>query len=74
MRRVQDADMWYVITAVVAFLLGRFVRWTHRNDWKADAPTDRQLDFADELGIKVPRKCTKGQLSDLIDAAKSARG
>ncbi len=64
--------MWYVVTAIVAFLLGRYVRWSHRNDWKADAPTDRQKDYADDLGVRIPRNCTKGRLSELIDAAKAA--
>jgi len=38
------------------------------NAWRRDAPTDRQLEYAEDLGIDVPAGATKGQVSDLISA------
>lgn len=61
------------IAFVVGYLLGRFVRWRKRNDWKAKPPTPAQLEYARDLRIKVPRNCTRGELSELIDAAKRRR-
>jgi hypothetical protein len=42
--------------------------------WRRDPPTDKQLEYAVKLGIDIPDGCSKGQLSDMISAAKSARG
>lgn len=39
-------------------------RKLHEND-----PTDRQLAFAEKLGLIVPRGVTKWQLSDMLDEA-----
>lgn len=38
------------------------------NAWRRDPPTQRQLDYAADLGISVPAGATKGQVSDLISA------
>jgi len=42
------------------------------NRWRSDPPTDRQLSYANDLGIVIPAGVSKGQLSDLISAVKSA--
>ena len=41
--------------------------------WRRDPPTDKQLEYALKLGIDIPDGCSKGQLSDMISAAKAAR-
>lgn len=38
-------------------------------DWRSDPATERQREHAAEIGIKLPRRCTKGQASDAISAA-----
>lgn len=35
--------------------------------WRDEPPTERQLDYADQLRIEVPDGATKGDVSDLID-------
>jgi hypothetical protein len=56
------------IAAVMA--LGCFFVWPRRpNAWRKDPPTNRQLAYAATLGITVPRRATKGQVSDLISAS-----
>jgi hypothetical protein len=48
--------------------------WPRRpHAWRNDKPTDKQLAFARDLGIEIPRRITKGELSDLIDQAKRIR-
>jgi hypothetical protein len=42
--------------------------------WRSDPPTDKQLEYAVKLGIDIPDGCSKGQLSDMISAAKADRG
>lgn len=37
--------------------------------WRRDPPTDKQIAYAEKLGIDVPDSMTKGQLSDLISRA-----
>jgi membrane protein implicated in regulation of membrane protease activity len=37
--------------------------------WRADPPTDRQLAYAQQLGLVVPEGVSKGQLSDMISQA-----
>lgn len=44
-------------------------RWTRSKQstsWRSDPATDRQREFANELGIKFSKNITKGELSDLI--------
>lgn len=36
------------------------------NAWRNDPPTQRQLEYAADLGISVPKRATKGEVSDLI--------
>ena len=38
-------------------------------DWKDDPATERQMDYADDLGIKYDANVTKGELSRKIDRA-----
>ena len=35
--------------------------------WKDDVPTDRQLEFAEDLGIDVRADATRGNVSKMID-------
>jgi hypothetical protein len=51
--------------------LGGWLTWPRiPNAWRRDPPTQRQLEYAADLGIQIPRRATKGQVSDLISAAK----
>lgn len=45
----------------------------HRR-WRTDAPSDKQIAYAENLGIRIPAGITKGRLSDMIEAAKQVRG
>jgi hypothetical protein len=49
-------------------------RWTRprqqRVSWRNDPATEKQREFALDLGIKFPKNITQGELSDLIDHAK----
>lgn len=38
--------------------------------WRRDPPTEKQLAYAQALGIQVPDGISKGRLSDLISLAK----
>jgi hypothetical protein len=35
-------------------------------EWRDEPPTDRQKEYADDLGIVYPPSITRGQLADLI--------
>lgn len=60
-------------TSAVFAVAGAFT-WPRRpNAWRHDPPTDRQLAFARDLGIRVPKGISKGDLSDLISQAKEIR-
>lgn len=57
------------VTLSVAAVMGLagFFAWPRRpNAWRQDPPTQRQLEYAANLGIRVPKRATKGQVSDLI--------
>lgn len=55
--------------AAVFALAGLFA-WPRRpNAWRSDPPTERQVRYAADLGIRLPRGATKGQVSDLISKA-----
>lgn len=45
----------------------------YSSDWKLprDVPTQRQLDYAKDLGVKVPQNATREEVSDLISFASS---
>lgn len=57
-----------LITALVVGV-GAFFLWPRCNSWRNDAPTERQLRYAADLGIRVRRGATKGEVSDLISQA-----
>jgi hypothetical protein len=60
----------YAIGAV--FGLAGLFSWPRRpNAWRKDPPTERQLAYARDLGISIPKGISKGELSDLITAFKS---
>lgn len=42
--------------------------------WRRDPPTERQLEFATKLGIIIPDGISKGELSDMISAARDSDG
>jgi hypothetical protein len=59
--------------AVVFGLAGLFT-WPRRpNAWRRDPPTERQVAYALDLGIRVHPGMSKGELSDLISQAKAIR-
>jgi len=59
--------------AAVFGIAGAF-SWPRRPDaWRRDPPTERQLAFARDLGITIPKGISKGELSDLISEAKQIR-
>jgi NhaP-type Na+/H+ or K+/H+ antiporter len=60
----------FLIGFAIGLLIGRFLRWTHRDDWRSDPPSERQIEYAMDLGIDIPAGCTKGEISELIDQAK----
>ncbi len=61
------------VTAAV-FGVGCLATWPRRpNAWRRDHPTERQVAYATDLGIRVRRGMSKGELSDLISQAKAAR-
>lgn len=43
------------------------------SDWRDDPATDRQREFAQDLGISIPPDSTKGEASDLITEAEEQR-
>jgi hypothetical protein len=59
----------YAASMVTAGLFGLagFFCWPRRpNAWRSDKPSQKQLAYAESLGIVVPRRATKGQVSDMI--------
>lgn len=54
--------------AGVLAVAGWFAWPRHPDAWRNDPPTRRQREYAADLGIKVPKRATKGQVSDLISA------
>lgn len=58
-----------VVIGTVLTLAGLFT-WPRRpNAWRSDPATEKQLAYARDLGLPIPAKPTKGQLSDLISSA-----
>lgn len=58
------------VAVCVVMVVGGFLSWPRRpNAWRRDPPTDRQLEYATDLGIAIPRGATRGELSDLISQA-----
>ncbi len=47
---------------------------TDRNaHWRSTAPSQAQVDYARKIGVQLPPKLTRGQLSDLIDDRQFTR-
>lgn len=59
--------------AAVATVGGALAWPRSPNAWRNDKPTERQIAFARDLGISIPKRVTKGELSDMIDQAKQIR-
>ncbi len=68
-------DRQYAVFAFAGiFVAAAFATWPRRpNVWRHDPPTERQLAYALDLGIRVHPRMSKGELSDLISAAKAGR-
>jgi hypothetical protein len=62
-----DKGRTAVLVTAAVFGVGGLFSWPRRpNAWRYDPPTDRQLAYAQALGITVPRGVSKGELSDMI--------
>lgn len=62
--------IFFASMALILLLIGH--RWSRSNrstSWRIDPATGRQKEFARELGIRFPKRITKGELSDLISKA-----
>jgi hypothetical protein len=60
------ARMAALVTTAV-FAIGGLFSWPRRpNAWRRDPPTQRQIAYAQNLGIPIPRGVSKGELSDMI--------
>ena len=61
-----ESRLFSAATAAVFGGAGYF-SWPRRpHDWRRDAPTQRQLEYAEALGIVILPGATKGQVSDMI--------
>ena len=59
-----------VLAVAALFGIAGFFAWPRRpNAWRYDRPTDRQIAYAQALGITIPRGVSKGELSDMISQA-----
>lgn len=58
--------LWSGALSVVVIAGGALSFPRRPNAWKNDPPTDRQIAFAENLGIIVPDGVTKGELSSMI--------
>lgn len=64
----------FLVGAAAVFAVAGLFTWPRRpNAWRSDPPTERQLAFARDLGIRVPKGISKGDLSELISEAKAIR-
>jgi len=69
----KDRSAWQIGVSSV-FVLAGFLAWPRRaGAWRHDPPTEKQLAFARDLGIVIPKGTTKGELSELISQAKAIR-
>lgn len=57
------------LTLAIPSAIGSWFLWPKRKSWRHDAPSDRQLRYAADLGIRVRKGATKGEVSDLISQA-----
>lgn len=59
----------FVVLAVLLTLAGSYLLvGTSKKNWRTLPPTEKQINYARDLGIKFnPKRITRGELSDLID-------
>ncbi|MDZ4659217.1 MAG: hypothetical protein SH868_16720 [Bythopirellula sp.] len=64
----ESGAIWFAgIIAILLLVVGSNLMSSKKSkSWKADPATDKQKEFADDLGIKYPKDITKGELSALI--------
>lgn len=61
--------------AALVVLAGGVLSWPRwPGAWRGEAPSEKQIAYAQNLGISIPTGITKGRLSDMIEAAKQLRG
>lgn len=59
--------VWLLACLSVVMVGAAWAAWPRRpNDWRRDPPSQRQLEYAANLGLVVPPGATKGQVSDMI--------
>jgi len=57
------------VTVCVVFFLGSVLSWPRRKDkWRKDPPTQKQLAYAESLGLVIPLGASKGEVSDMISS------
>lgn len=67
---VDEKGRLAVLAVAALFGIAGFFCWPRRpNAWRYDPPTERQIAYAQALGITIPRGVSKGQLSDMISQA-----
>lgn len=66
---------WIVAeVAALVVLAGGVLSWPRMpGSWRGEPPSDKQIAYAQNLGIRIPDGITKGRLSDMIEAAKQVR-
>lgn len=65
---VKDAGV-VVAGLGIAACVGAWFGWPRTpNAWRRDPPTQKQLRYAADLGIRVRRGASKGEVSDLISS------
>ncbi len=47
-------------------VVGGFLWPRRKASWRDGPPSEKQISFASDLGIQIPRGVTKGELSDMI--------
>ena len=56
-----------IMGAILALVGARWIRDPDRwMPWRDAPPTRKQMNYADDLGIRYPSNITRGELSDLI--------
>lgn len=59
-------DATILVVAALFIVGGVFSLPRNPNAWRRDPPTQKQLAYAQKLGIDIPHGITKGELSSLI--------
>ena len=60
---------WAGCVALSVVAIAAYLSMPRRpNAWRSDRPTAKQLAYARDLGIRVARNATKGDVSDAITA------